>query len=45
MLLQLIILIESYNIVIQHRQHLAVPEIYGCHYTTTLQLVLVYIAL
>ena len=38
-----LMLIESYNIDIQYRQHLPVPKIYGCHYTTTLQLV--YIAL
>jgi len=43
MLLQLIMLIESYNIDIQYNQQLSVPEIYGCQYTTTLQLV--YIAL
>jgi len=43
MLLQLIVLIEIYNIDIQYRQQLSVPEIHGSHYTTTLQLV--YIAL
>ena len=43
MLSQLIVLTESYDIDIQYRQQLSVPEIYCCHYTTTLQLV--YIAL
>ena len=42
MLLQLIMLIESYNIDIQYRQHLAVPKIYGYHYTTALQLIYIH---